>query len=56
MVARRRRTSADARLAKNMPGRNAGKEHAGTQGCLRQEAKNIEDERKNTYLKGGFFR
>jgi len=52
-------------LAKNMPGRRAGEDLArsqcpekrpGTQGWLWQEAKNIEDERKNTYLKGGFFR
>jgi len=28
----------DARLGKNGPGRNAGEDHAGTQGCLRQEA------------------
>jgi len=50
---------------RSISGRNAGKDRArsqcpekrpGTQGCLRQEAKNIEDERKNTYLKGGFFR
>jgi len=30
--------SGDPRLGKNGPGRNAGEEHAGTQGCLRQEA------------------
>ena len=48
--ARRRGTSADARPAKTVPGRKAGKDHArsqgpeerpGTQGCLRQEGNEL---------------
>ncbi|PNS36997.1 hypothetical protein RJ60_11665 [Mesotoga sp. B105.6.4] len=59
------RSISGRKAPRNIGGRKAGKDHArtqgpekhpGTQGCLRQEAKNIEDERKNTYLKGGFFR
>jgi len=40
-VAMRRRSSADARLAKIMPGRRAGKDHARTQGPLRGERPSV---------------
>ncbi|RAM60468.1 hypothetical protein DS67_06055 [Mesotoga sp. SC_4PWA21] len=36
--ARRRKASADAMPAKNMPGRKAGEDHARSQGPLRGEA------------------